>query len=151
MTTEVLKNQRGTTEARTDLEKLQGAWVSVAGRRAAEMLFAGRHFTFRFMDGDLYMGTFDLGGTDDRPRTMIMWIHEGPPRYKGKSALCIYELDGDRLRWCPSEPGTDEQLDDFPPMEDGRHLCMLFRREQVQPKPDRDADRAGPPAGTVRP
>ncbi len=132
MTTQTAHGSRASGETRPDLLKLQGAWVSVAGRRPAEMLIAGRHFTVRFLDGELYMGTLDLGGTDERPRTMILWVEEGP-RHKGKSVLCIYELDGDLLRWCP-DPGSDRHLDDFPPVADERHLCTVFRREQPPPK-----------------
>src|SRR5215211_1001200 len=37
-------------EARTDLERLQGAWVSVLGGRDAEFLVCGERFAVRFRD-----------------------------------------------------------------------------------------------------
>jgi uncharacterized protein (TIGR03067 family) len=115
--------------ARTDLEGLQGAWGSVSGRRAAELLVCGGRFAVRFKDGDIYMGTFDLAPAA-RPRTMEMCIDEGPARHKGKTALCIYELDGDTLRWCAAEPGQTERLTAFPAGDDPRFLGLVFRREQ---------------------
>src|SRR2546421_11917022 len=67
-------------EARMDLVKLQGSWSSVEGRREVEFTFTGRQYTVRFRDGDVYAGVFDLV-PDERPRTMIMWIHDGPEEH----------------------------------------------------------------------
>jgi uncharacterized protein (TIGR03067 family) len=118
---------------RSDVEKLQGTWVSVEGRREAEFTFTGRRFTVRFRDGDVYAGAIDLV-PDERPRTMIMWIAEGPTRHRGKAAMCIYELEGDRLCWCPSEPGADDPPAEFPPCDDPRHICTVLRRDTPPPK-----------------
>jgi uncharacterized protein (TIGR03067 family) len=114
---------------RGDLEGLQGAWLSVSGRRAAEFLVCGARFTVRFKDGDIYMGTFDLVPAA-RPKTIDMRIDEGPARHKGKTALCIYDLDGDTLRWCAAEPGHTERLTAFAAGDDPRVLGLVFRREQ---------------------
>jgi uncharacterized protein (TIGR03067 family) len=113
----------------SDLEGLQGAWLSVSGRRPAELLIAGRHFTMRFQDGAIYMGAFDLEPAA-RPKTMDMRIDEGPPRHLGKTALCIYELASGALRWCAAEPGKGERLGAFPPEDDPHYLALWFRREQ---------------------
>lgn len=116
-------------DTRTDLEKLQGAWISVEGRRQVELLIAGHAFAFKFKGGDIYMGSFDLE-SEAQPRTMDMRIGEGPLKHRGEIALCIYELDGDTLRWCPTEPGTEFRLSRFPAVDDRNHLCTVFRREQ---------------------
>jgi uncharacterized protein (TIGR03067 family) len=111
-----------------DHERLQGRWTSFAGRRDAELVLSGGRFSIRFAEGDQYTGTFSL---DDlaRPRCIDMHIEDGPDRHKGKVALCIYELDGDTLRWCPSEPGSGMRLAGFPAFEDLKNLCLVFRRE----------------------
>lgn len=116
-----------------DLETLQGVWISISGRREAELLFAGRHFTVRFLDGDLYMGTFTLnpGG---HPKTMEMHIEEGPANHQGKVARCLYDVAADALRWCATEPGATDRLGGFPAAQDRRYLSLLFRREQPQRK-----------------
>ena len=111
-----------------ELGQLQGLWVSVAGRRPAEFRIHGRRFTVWFRDGDLYTGDLDVV-IDERPRTMLMRIADGPTRHKGKVALCIYELEGELMRWCPAEPGADDPPADFPPVDHPRHLCTVFRRE----------------------
>ncbi|HKB39760.1 MAG TPA: hypothetical protein VKD72_25210 [Gemmataceae bacterium] len=116
-------------ETRADLELLQGAWASVSGRHPTELLIAGNLFAVKFLDGKIYMGTFDLDA-GERPKEMVMRIDEGPVKHKGKFALCIYELDGDTFRWCPTEPGSDERLTDFPDVGDGRYLCTVFQRQR---------------------
>jgi uncharacterized protein (TIGR03067 family) len=111
----------------TDLEALQGVWFSVAGRREAEMLVSGTHFAVRFADGDIYIGEFELDLLST-PRTMAMRVREGPARHKGKTALCIYELADDGLRWCAGSPGRTERLTAFPAADAAEHLFLVFRR-----------------------
>jgi uncharacterized protein (TIGR03067 family) len=115
--------------ARSDLERLQGSWLFVAGRRHAAILISGGRFSVRFKDGYTYTGTFDLV-PGVLPRAIDMFIEDGPERHKGKTALCVYELIGSRLRWCATEPGTRERLTAFPSVEDPNHLCLVFQREE---------------------
>jgi hypothetical protein len=108
---------------RTDLELLQGVWESVAGPREARLLIAGRRFTFEFVGGDLYMGTFDLTANQ-----MDMHIEEGPPEHAGRFSRCIYQVEGGVLRWCPGRPGSDKRPTAFPDVDDPRYLSLVFRR-----------------------
>jgi uncharacterized protein (TIGR03067 family) len=109
-------------------DELQGAWFYVAGRREAELLISGNRFTMRFDDGDIYMGVFDLNPAG-RPRTMDMHIDEGPPRHRGKIALCIYALEEGALRWCAAGPGLAVRLRGFPAEDAADYLHMVFRRD----------------------
>ena len=115
------------SDLHADLRNLQGTWVAVAGRREAELIVAGRLFTFRFTDGDVYMGAFWLDPTR-APRAMDMRIDEGPAKHRAKVAFCVYDWDGPRLRWCPTEPGTTERLAELPAEDDPRYLSLTFRR-----------------------
>jgi uncharacterized protein (TIGR03067 family) len=133
MTTSTLTETRADNQVLHDLQMLQGTWMSVSGRRQAELLFAGHHYTVRFMDGDLYMGTFALS-PDGHPRVMEMTIDEGPDNHLGKVARCLYDVAPDALRWCAPEPGATERLGSFPSVQDKRYLSLLFKREQPQPK-----------------
>ena len=90
----------------TDLERLQGTWVSEAGRREAELMVAGRLFTFRYKGGEVYMGAFWLDPTQ-APRAMDMRIDEGPGKHRGKVASCVYEIDGERLAGARHRAGDD--------------------------------------------
>lgn len=118
------------TSVGSDLDRLQGAWVSVLGRQEAILLVAGHHFTVRFGNGKVFVGTFRLDETA-RPRRMDMAIEHGSTKHVGKTALCIYELDEDALRWCPTEPGTTDRLAGFPTVIDPKYLCLTFERERA--------------------
>jgi uncharacterized protein (TIGR03067 family) len=113
-----------------ELAGLQGAWVSVAGRRPLQMFIANQRFTVCFGDGQLYMGRFELR-VDELPRIMIMQIEEGPAKHKGQTAWCIYELEEESLRWCSAGPGSGERLIAFPDLTDARYVCSVFRRQLV--------------------
>jgi uncharacterized protein (TIGR03067 family) len=115
-------------EVLTDLERLQGAWASVAGRRDAEFIVSGYLFAVRFKDGDTYLGTFRLD-SQQQPRAMDMRIDEGPAHHRGKMTRCIYELEGETLRWCAGEPGDEERPNAFPSENTRKYLCLRFRRE----------------------
>ncbi len=118
-------------ETKNDLAQLQGVWISIAGQRPAEFLIAGNLFTVRFLDGTLYMGTFELNGAEEL-HVIEMRIDEGPGKHKGKVARCLYELTGDLLRWAPGEPGLSRGPSGFPSEDDPHSLCLLFRREHPQ-------------------
>ncbi len=114
--------------AAADLEALQGPWGTAAGPRRADLLVAGGHYTIRFEDGLIYMGVLELDPAA-RPKRMEMRIDEGPAAHKDKTAVCHYDLEGDRLFWCAAVPGREERLEAFPAEEDPNHLCLVFRRE----------------------
>jgi uncharacterized protein (TIGR03067 family) len=111
-----------------DLAQLQGAWMSIAGRRQAELLIAGNLFSIKFLDGAIYMGTFEIDPAE-QPCEMDMRIDEGPIKHKGNITLCVYDLTGDTLRWCPGQPGSEERPQGFCDEDDPNGLCVVFRRE----------------------
>jgi hypothetical protein len=111
----------------TDLQRLQGVWVAQTGRRPATFIVSGNHFTIFFLDGDIYMGRFDLGLTG-LPLSLDFHIEEGPPRHKGQLARCYYEVNGDHLLWCTGGPGGQDDVTEFPSPDDPRYLTLMFRR-----------------------
>ena len=115
---------------RSTLERLQGAWLAVAGRRLGELLIAGNRIVVHFADGDVYVGSFTLD-RDGRHHLMDVLIEEGPSRHKGHVALCIYEVDGDVLRWCTASPGQAQRPNTFTEA-DPLHLSLVFRREHCR-------------------
>ncbi|HJZ90164.1 MAG TPA: hypothetical protein VKE40_04780 [Gemmataceae bacterium] len=110
-------------KTRSDLDQLQGVWTSVAGPCEARFLIAGSRFSFEFVGGDIYIGTFKLA-----PGEMDMLIEEGPADHKGQVAPCIYHVEGGVLRWCPGRIGSGRRLSAFPSVDDRRYLCLVFRR-----------------------
>ena len=119
------------TQTKTDFDLLQGAWTTVAGLRPAKLLVAGDRFTFEFLEGDIYMGTFFLD-SEEEPKQIDMLIEAGPAKVKGLIALCIYHVEGDILRWCPTKPGADRRLRSFPGVEDERYISLVFKH--VRPR-----------------
>jgi uncharacterized protein (TIGR03067 family) len=117
------------TAALKEKESLRGTWEFVSGIREAQLFVAGDHFTMRFTNGDIYVGTFELDPTKE-PRWIDMTVHEGPARHKGKTSLGVYELTADYLIWCPGEPGTDIRPHGFPRRGDKSQLCVVFVRER---------------------
>lgn len=117
---------------RDDALALQGAWLSVEGRRQAELLIQGDHLTVHFADGDIYMGTFTLA-PDARPAAMDVRVEEGPVRHKGQVARGIYQLEGDTLNWCTASPGQPDRPAAFAE-HDAQHLCLVFHREHARRK-----------------
>lgn len=124
----------GVACARSTLERLQGAWMAVAGRRQAEFLIAGNRIAVHFSDGDVYLGSFTLDH-DGRHHTIDVHVEEGPPRHKGRVAQGIYEVDGDVLRYCTASPGQDGRPSAFAEA-DPLHLCLVFRREHSRSSGD---------------
>ena len=114
--------------AARDRERLQGVWNFVTGRRKVQLYVSGDHFTAKFNNGDVYVGTFEIDPTK-KPKAMDMTITEGPDRYRGRAARCIYALDGEHLIWCPGEPGAADRPTAFPPTDSQEHLCIVFRRK----------------------
>src|SRR5262245_18414020 len=107
------------TCSRSDLDVLQGSWVTVAGTREAKLLVAGNRCAVEFGDGAGHNATFTLDPTDD-PHRMDMRIEEGPAHHRGRTAYCIYQIDGGMLRWCPSRVGSENRLIRFPDVDDAR-------------------------------
>ena len=91
------------------------------------MRIDGTRFTFEFLDGDFYEGTFFLD-PEAEPKQMDMLIEVGPVEDQGHIALCIYRIVEGVLRWCPTKPGTDRRLTNFPRLDDGRYNSMLFKQ-----------------------
>jgi uncharacterized protein (TIGR03067 family) len=110
-----------------ELDRLQGAWTTISGRRQAELLVAGQHLTVHFDGGDIYMGSFTLGKCG-RLTTLDVRLEEAPCRHRGLSVRCICELQGDTLRWCNASPGETTRPTGFDE-QNPRLLCLIFRRE----------------------
>jgi uncharacterized protein (TIGR03067 family) len=112
---------------RIDRERLQGRWIALSGRRAAQMHIEDDQFVLSFRNGDVYSGTLILDPTQ-HPRAVDLLIDEGPTHHQNKLSLAIYEFDGEHLILSPATPGTDSRPRAFPPEGDETRLCLVFRR-----------------------
>ncbi len=113
---------------REETARLQGVWVYVSGRWPARIHFSGEHFTIHLDSRGTYEGTFHADPTQN-PGALDLTIDDGPDPYRGLTARCIYNLDGDWLWWCPNEPGRSERLATFPLHGEGKFPTIVLRRE----------------------
>jgi len=51
-------------------------------------------------------------------------------KFNGKTAVGIYDLDGDTLKWCTNEPGGTERPKEFSSEADNKHLLVTLKREK---------------------
>ena len=112
---------------RIDRERLQGRWIALSGRRAAQMHVEDDQFVLSFRNGDIYAGTLSLDPTQ-RPSAVDLHIDEGPTHHQNKSSPAIYGFDGEHLILSPATPGADSRPAAFPPEGDDTRLCLVFRR-----------------------
>jgi len=115
----------------SDLDLIQGSWYTIAGPKDCRLLISGNHYTFEMVDGDIYMGTFELQTAAAPPR-MDMQVAAGPPDHQGQTACCIYQVDGDVLRWCATRPGSKCQLHDFPSIDNDCFLSLVFKNTRTR-------------------
>ena len=90
-------------------------------------MIAGNRYAFEFVGSHVYIGTFELSAGPG-PHHMDMRIEEGPAPDRGQTALCIYQVEGDVLRWCPAKPGSGRRLATFHGLDDQRYFSLVFRQ-----------------------
>ena len=116
-------------DAKSKKTELEGTWNAIKKDSAAKQLkFVGNKFEAT-LDGKVFKGTFTLN-TDKNPLWIDMKITESAEeKYKGKTALGIYEFQGENLRWCSSRPGRKRRPVQFASqMGDARLLLATFKR-----------------------
>ena len=114
-------------DAKDDLAKLQGTWHFEKDGKKIEFKVNKDAFTFSFDEAATFKGTFKIDPSK-KPKHMDLKIDEGP-MFQGQTALAIYELDGDTLKWCADEPGKNNRAGKFPEKEgEGDHLYLIFKR-----------------------
>lgn len=124
--------------AKKDREKLAGTWKVTSAERdgqpdkrsqnALTTFQADGKFTVKFTDGTGGDGTFTLDPTK-KPRAVDYTLNYGPD--KGKLHEGIYELEGDTLKICRSEPGKPRPTE-FATKTDSGHMLLVLRREKSE-------------------
>lgn len=123
--------------AKKDKAQLQGAWTLVAGERdgqafSAEFMKDSKRIakgdeTTVTIQGQLFMkASFTLDPAKS-PKTIDYSVTGGP--YAGKTQLGIYELDGDKVKFCFSTPGKERPPDFTSKPGDGR-TWTIWKREK---------------------
>jgi uncharacterized protein (TIGR03067 family) len=125
-------------QEKADKDKLHGTWQAVSGQRDGRpddkvkehhLTLSGEGFSIKEGDKVVLKGMFKVDATK-KPKALDFTIDEGPEALKGKTALGIYELNGDDLKWCAAEPGSSERPTEFAAKAGTRHLLVVFKREK---------------------
>jgi uncharacterized protein (TIGR03067 family) len=120
-----------------ELQRLQGTWnivfLEVEGMTPAPNVYAGAsievkgdRFTTRAM-GAVYAGTISLDA-ESVPNKLQMKFTEGPE--KGNTNNGIYELEGDRWRFCVNMKGGPAPTEFVTSPGSGRALETLNREKR---------------------
>jgi uncharacterized protein (TIGR03067 family) len=105
-------------DGKKDLDKLQGKWLTDLDGKKVEMAFAKDKFTITFSDGnkEVIFKVVCKIGPSNKPKHIDLTIEEGI-KFVGDTALGIYELDGDTLKWHANQPGKVERPSEFPAVQ----------------------------------
>jgi uncharacterized protein (TIGR03067 family) len=122
-----------------DKQKLQGTWKAVTAQERGEtrdntedrfLIFSGDEFSVKRGDETIVKGKFKIDASK-KPNEMDMEITDArKDDLNGKTALAIYELDGDTLKWCASEPGGTERPKEFSSNAENKHILATLKREK---------------------
>ena len=111
--------------------KLEGKWVAALKGQKFEMTFAKDTFVIVIPDKETIKGTYTTEPSK-KPAHMDMLVKEGDAKAVGKTALCIYEVEGDTLKWCANDPSAKNspRPKEFPDKEGGGpdHMYLIFKR-----------------------
>ena len=122
-----------------DAKALQGTWLAQTqqrGDRAEDpevtkqhrVVFDGEKLTIYKGEEVKVRGTFKLDAAAS-PATIDINIAEGDddPGVAGKTAKGIVEIDGENLKWCSAQPGSDERPKSFD-TKDTQNMVVTFHR-----------------------
>jgi len=112
-----------------DKGKLDGTWITEQDGKKIELRFAKGEFTAE-VGGKTIKGMYKTDAKKT-PKEMDITFKDSDPKIDGKTALCIYEVDGDTLKWAANDPGRgNPRPKEFPEKErlGGDYIYLTFKR-----------------------
>ena len=126
-------------DVKKDKDKLQGTWKAVTAQERGEskedagdhrLIFSGDEFSVKKGDETIIKGKFKIDSSK-KPKQIDMEITDASKeKFNGKTAVGIYELDGDTLKWCANEPGGAERPKKFSSDAETKHILVTLKREK---------------------
>jgi RNA polymerase sigma factor (sigma-70 family) len=119
-------------------DPLRGTWVTesaeFSGKQLdlgekdvpAEITFDDGKLTTRNKAGDAVGGTYTVDAKKE-PKTLDLVPEDGPA--KGKTFAAIYQVDGDRLKFC-SDAGQGDRPTTFATVEGTEHMLVVLKRKK---------------------
>jgi uncharacterized protein (TIGR03067 family) len=122
--------------AKAELKKLEGTWTATAGElegkptdrfNGGKLTIKADDFTVHHDDKLVFKATV-MVYPDKKPKAVDLKITEGGE--KGKTALGIYKLEGDEVKFCLAEPGTNSRPKDFTTKKGTKLMIIVLKREK---------------------
>ncbi len=121
-------------DTKPDKDKIQGSWTMVSGeaggrpapdeyRKNFKMTFNGDKITVKFSNDKTKEGTYKLDSSKT-PKELTVTPSDGE-----KPLFGIYDLDGDNLKLCMSQPGGGRPRE-FASKEGTPTMLFILRREK---------------------
>lgn len=113
-----------------DRKALQGTWKTDKDNKAGitSIRFEGEKCTVTFKGDEFATGTYTIDPAQ-KIKTIDIKVTGGSEKvgqkYKGKTSLGVYELDGAKLKWHANQPGADERPKNLTEEE---HVLIVFER-----------------------
>ena len=108
--------------------QLEGTWVAEKGGKKIELRFAKGKFVGAFPGGKTLKGTYKTDASKT-PKQLDITFKETDPKVDGKTAECIYEVNGDTLKWAANDPtrGTTRP-EEFPVKDRPGIISLTLKR-----------------------
>jgi uncharacterized protein (TIGR03067 family) len=125
-------------DVKKDKEKLQGTWKAVTAQRRGEsdptaeehrLIFSGDEFSVKKGEETMIKGKYQIDPSKKPKEIDMEFIETKRDSLKGKTALGIYELDGNTLKWCWNRPGG-QRPKTFSSEAEDEHLLVTLKREK---------------------
>ena len=133
------KDDKKADKPKEDKDSILGTWRAVSQEEQGEskndvedhrLILSGGEFAIKKGDQILYKGKFKIDPSK-KPKAIDMEITESAEEdHDGKTALGIYALEGDTLKWCVNEPGETERPKEFSAPPGTRLMFVTFKREK---------------------
>ena len=133
------KDDKKADKPKEDKDSILGTWRAVSQEEQGQskndvedhrLILSGGEFAIKKGDQILYKGKFKIGPSK-KPKAIDMEITESAEEdHDGKTALGIYALEGDTLKWCVNEPGETERPKEFSAPPGTRLMFVTFKREK---------------------
>jgi uncharacterized protein (TIGR03067 family) len=126
-------------DVKKDKENLRGTWKAVTAEQRGEskndeedhrLSFDGDKFSIKRGDQTMIQGTFKLDPSKKLKEIDMNITEDETGKHTGKTALGIYALEGDTLKWCVAEPGTSERPKEFSAPADTKLMFITLKREK---------------------
>ncbi|HEV3204267.1 MAG TPA: TIGR03067 domain-containing protein [Gemmataceae bacterium] len=120
-----------------EMGQLQGEWSMVSGERDGESLpedlvqdakrVTKEDEVTVTLAGQVYLKAKFAISPSKKPKTIDYTLQDGSE--KGKTMLGIYELEGDKVKFCFSSPGKDRPTE-FNTKEDSGKTLSVWKRDK---------------------